>query len=230
MLIIIDKRIPREAKQKLAFFGELAEFETSGITYEAISGHPDIFMCELEGQLVVAPNIPESFPEQLRKHGAGVIMGESPVGAKYPESVHYNAVVTEKYMIHNFRHTDSSLTNRTDNLDLIHVDQGYCRCNLLPLKNDHFITSDAGIQKVLTRFHIDVLYVDPRDILLPGKKHGFFGGACGVFNDHVFTLGSLDHFNDGGKVSEYLSGLGYQIIELYDGPLFDGGSIFFLES
>ena len=179
MLIIIDKRIPREAKQRLAVFGELVEFETSGITYEAISGHPDIFMCVLEDQLVVAPNIPGSFQEQLRKHGAGVIMGESPVGAKYPESVHYNAVVTKKFMIHNFRYTDSSLTDRAGNRDLIHVDQGYCRCNLLPLKNEHFITSDAGIKKVLTRFNIYSLYVDPRDILLPGKSHGFFGGHAG---------------------------------------------------
>ena len=61
-------------------------------------------------------------------------------------------------------------------------------------------------------------------------KHGFFGGACGVHENKVFILGHLDKFKDGDKVRNYLKDLDYKIIELFDGQLFDGGSILFLYS
>ena len=115
-----------------------------------------------------------------------------------------------------------------EDLPPIQVDQGYCRCNLLPLKDNHFITSDGGIFKVLKRCHLDVLQVTPEGILLEGFSHGFFGGCCGIFEDKVFVNGSLDHFQDGEMVRNYLNKLGYKIVELIDGPLMDCGSIFFV--
>ncbi len=131
-------------------------------------------------------------------------------------------------LIHNFRYTDSVFSNHAEEHDLIHSGQGYTRCNLFALKDDHFITSDAGIARVLDGFGLKNLFVDPSEILLPGMKHGFFGGACGVYENKVFILGHLDKFKDGDKVRNYIKDLDYKIIELYDGPLFDGGSILFL--
>ncbi len=113
-------------------------------------------------------------------------------------------------------------------MDLIHLNQGYSRCNLLPLKNNHFITSDEGIKRVLQNYNLNVLQVSPEDIQLPGFKHGFFGGTCGVLGNSIFILGSLKNYKDGGKVETYLHSLNYEIIELFDGPLYDGGSILFL--
>ena len=75
---------------------------------------------------------------------------------------------------------------------------------------------------------MNVLYVNPEDIQLPGFKHGFFGGACGVYEDSVFLLGSLESFKAGKKVKSFLQSLEYEIIELFDGPLFAGGSILFV--
>jgi hypothetical protein len=117
------------------------------------------------------------------------------------------------------------VTRTFDDYIPVHVDQGYCRCNLLPLKNDHFITSDEGIYKVLKRHTDHILKVTTNGIILEGHKHGFFGGCCGVFEDKVFLIGSLKHYEDGGKVEDFLKNLGYEIVELYDGPLFDGGGI-----
>ncbi|HPE55958.1 MAG TPA: hypothetical protein PK904_06150 [Bacteroidales bacterium] len=228
MLIIADKRIPAAARKKLSEYGEVVLFKTSGLTYEAISGHPDIFFCAVNGQLIVAPNLPENYKSILRNHQISCMEGEQPVGGKYPENAAYNVVSNDKYLFHNFRYTDSKINELADDLDLIHVNQGYCRCNLLPLKNDHYITSDEGIRRVLENYHFDVLYVDPKDILLPGMKHGFFGGCCGVWENKVFILGNLNHFGDGKKVRTYLQHLHYEIIELYDGPLFDGGSVLFI--
>ena len=228
MFILLDQRIPAKALKTLQNFGEVIPFFTEGITYPAIAGHPDIFCTQTDRELIVAPNLPDKFKDLLFKNESSFVEGELPVGTEYPETARYNAVYTKNFLIHNFRHTDPSITDRAGEHELIHVDQGYTRCNLLPLKYDHFITSDAGISRVLDRYELNNLYVDPSDILLPGMKHGFFGGACGIFENSVFILGTLDKFKDGIKVRNYLEVLHYKIIELYDGPLFDGGSIIFI--
>jgi hypothetical protein len=147
MLIIVDNKISKEAKHTLSFYGELMELATEGITYPAISGHPDIFFCQLPGKLFVAPNLPEPYFEKLEEHQIDYIKGELPVGPEYPASARYNAVATSKFFIHNLRLTDPVITRVTKDLISVHVDQGYCRCNLLALKDDHFITSDKGIYK-----------------------------------------------------------------------------------
>jgi hypothetical protein len=227
MIILTDKRIPSQAQKALNGYGEVILFSTEGLTYPAISCHPDIFFCQMNVHLVVAPNLPEKYKIILAENDISFLEGEVPVGEKHPDTAKYNAVFTDKYLIHNFRYTDSVITDRAGQLDLIHSGQGYTRCNLLALKDDHFITSDAGIARVLLGYSLNNLLVDPSDILLPGMKHGFFGGACGVHENKVFILGNLDHIKDGKKVRDYLQILSYEIVELYDGPLFDGGSILF---
>lgn len=228
MLIIVDKRIQAQAKEKLSEYGEIINFSTNGITYDAISGHPDIFFCQVNNQLIVAPNLPEFYKNILQKNSIPFIEGEMPVEQKYPGTSRYNIVATENYLIHNFRYTDSVITNTGDDLDLIHSGQGYTRCNLLPLQKDHFITSDQGISRILTGYKLESMYVEPNEILLPGMKHGFFGGACGIHKDKIFILGSLSKLKNGEALNKYLLSLNYKIVELYDGPLIDGGSIFFI--
>ena len=57
MYILIDHRIPKEAKIKLASYGQLIELESNEDTYNAISSHPDIFCCQTPDKLIIAPNI-----------------------------------------------------------------------------------------------------------------------------------------------------------------------------
>ncbi|MCF8386230.1 MAG: hypothetical protein K9G47_00005, partial [Bacteroidales bacterium] len=66
------------------------------------------------------------------------------------------------------------------------------------------------------------------EIILPGQKHGFLGGCCGVWKDSLFIIGNLDHFSEGEKIRKFVSEAGFRIIELYDGPLFDGGNVLFV--
>ncbi|MEZ5083906.1 MAG: hypothetical protein R2750_10720 [Bacteroidales bacterium] len=229
MLIIADKRIPDEAKLNLQGIGEVLFLESENIVYETISGHPDIFFCQVNNKLIIAPNLPAKYKLVLKKKNIEFEEGEENVGLKFPETAKYNVVATNNFLMHNFRYTDSKILEHQGDLYPVHLNQGYSRCNLLPLKNDHFITSDHGIYRILKNFKVNVLMVNPSDIILPGVKHGFFGGCCGVLHDTVFIIGSLSKFKDGEKVSEFLSASGYKIVELYNGPLFDGGSILFID-
>lgn len=228
MHILHDERIPRSAQEKLKDFGTLIPFSTSGITYESISGHPDVFIVRVGKQWVVAPNTPAEIKTAMAGTGVEMVEGELCVGEHYPETSRYNAVVTEKLVIHNFRNTDSTITDLAGDRDLVHVDQGYTRCNLLHLGGKNFITSDRGIYRVLEYYKQDILYVDPEIIRLHGQHNGFFGGCCGIHDNKVFIIGALDQFPDGEKVREYVAGCNMEIVELYDGPLFDGGGLIFL--
>ncbi len=222
---IVNKDIPQQALSALIQWGEVQRFTSDNRTYHQVAGHPDLFFCGHQGRYVVAPNTPEKYIHWLNERGVDFVLGSQPVGGRYPSSAHYNAVITESYLIHNLSATDPVVLETFGHLKQININQGYSRCSLLPLKDNHFITSDQGIYKVLRKNHLDVLYVNPSTILLPGFKHGFFGGTAGVDADTLFLIGSLSYFPEGEMVRAYLTRLNYTVVELYDGPLFDGGSI-----
>lgn len=229
MIIISSKNIPEKAWEKLKDYGKVLTFETSGTTYPAISCHPDVFLCLSEDQLIIAPNTPGAFMKLLAENNVRFLTGQSEVGSNYPETAIYNAVITKHYLIHNLEITDNSIKEVCVDKIKIHVNQGYTRCNLLPVKNDNFITSDKGIYHELTANKLNVLYVNPKGILLSEFKNGFFGGACGIHQNRIFTIGNLNNLTDSKQVASFLKDAGCQIIELYDGPLFDCGSLIFID-
>lgn len=230
MQIIVNRDIPEQALVNLRQLGEVIIISSDGITYPAISGHPDVFFCMVNNVIIAAPNVPKEILVQFRRNNIDFIEGTTIVGKSYPDTAHYNAVVTEKYLIHNLKITDSKIVEYCKGKIQIHVNQAYTRCNLLPLKNNSFITSDRGIYKILKGNNLDCLFIDPQPILLPGFNNGFFGGACGVVDNQIYIIGSLCKIKDGRKIHEFLTSRSYKITELYSGLLFDGGSIFFFDA
>lgn len=228
MLIIIDKKIPAEAKEKLSATGTLLELETEGIVSPAISGHPDIFFCKTPQTLIVSPSLPERYLHKLQEQQVQFIPGNLTSHIPHPASVHYNAAVSDRYLVHRLEFTDPVILQHCHTLKKIPVKQAYTRCNLLLLKDDHYITSDAGIQKNLDRAGLKGICVNSTGILLPGFANGFIGGTMGLMKDMVFITGSLVHFAEGAAVRNFLEDLDYSIVELYNGPLIDGGGILFI--
>jgi hypothetical protein len=226
--ILIDSRAPEQAKDALSRYGEMIEFHTQGIVYEAISGHPDIFFCSLGRSLVAAPNLPLLYQETLREKGVDFQPGRLPVGNTYPSTARYNAVITEDFLIHRLDITDGMICEIAGEREKIPVTQGYCRCSTLPLNNRNFISSDKGIFHALEEKGLNILLVENKKISLPGFACGFFGGSCGIDNERVFILGSLKHFPGGDRVRDFIEKSGHEIIELIDAPLFDCGSILFV--
>ncbi len=229
MIIIADRSIPGVTLSNLKKYGEVLAFDTKGITYPAISGHPDVFFCITNNLLIIAPNTPAKFKRLLTNNKLSYVEGHGNVGNSYPETAKYNAVVTENFLIHNLKITDKAIKEACDDKISIHVSQAYTRCNLVSLRDNSFITSDKGIYEALSSAKLNVLYVNPQETLLPGFKHGFFGGTCGVYHNQIFIIGSLNKFHDGKKVEAFLKKLDYQIIELNSGQLFDGGSLIFID-
>lgn len=227
-MILCDKRLPYPAKAKLADFDTLIEICTEKITYTAISGHPDIFCCPVGDAIVVSPALPSKYTDIFTDNGINWEYGIKPNTFNYPESAIYNAVVTDNLLIHNLLITDPVIKKTSETRKQIHVNQGYTRCNLLPLPGDIFITSDKGIFSVLTHEGFEILYVNPHGILLEGFPNGFIGGVCGVKENNVFIAGNLLAYEEGQKIQNFLFLHSLTPVELYDGPLIDGGSIIFI--
>ena len=228
MLILCDSKMPETAKAKLATYGEIVEFSTAGITYEAISGHPDIFFCPTPAGLIVAPNLPEKYFKILNEKGISYTIGQLPVGIQYPDSAKYNTLVTKNFIVQNDAISDATILKQNPNHEIINVRQGYVRCSLLALPNDSFITSDRGIEKSLHQHKLEVLYIDPSCVKLEGFEHGFFGGVCGLLDSLLFVCGSLKYFKEKELIESFVTRAGVSIIELYDGQPVDVGTILFL--
>jgi hypothetical protein len=228
MLIIIDKKIPREAKEKLSAYGTLLELETEGIVYPAISGHPDIFFCKTPQVLIVSPSLPDKYLQKIKEQKLQFILGNQVTSIQHPAAVHYNAASSDRYLVHRLEYTDPVILQNCHTLKKIPVKQAYTHCNLFLLKDDHYVTSDRGIHKNLQRSGLEGIFVSPTGIILPGFPNGFLGGAMGFVNDSIFIIGSLLYYPEGSTVRKFLEDFNYRIIELYQGPLFDGGGILFI--
>ena len=224
-LIFIDKRAPDAAKQNLSAFGQVVEFITQGVVYDAISGHPDIFMFQEPDGLVVAPQIPQIYLDILVANNVKYCVGSKPHGPRYPDTACYNALYTPWGVVHNGKVSSSEVLFAHKNL--IHCAQAYIRCNAIEV-NGMVFTSDRGLEKVLVKREIPTLYVNPEEILLKGYKNGFFGGCCGLLNHSLFVCGSIDLLAEASQLKAFLKERETSIVEIYDGPLTDIGGIFFI--
>ena len=207
MVILANKNIPKQALQHFLDMENRYYLQTKSITYPAISGHPDIFFCPMDDGLVIAPNVPKVHKVQFSGIHKEIAEGYKPVGIKYPETARYNCVVTDDFLIGNTELIDKKILELSSGKEIINTKQGYTRCNLLPLEDNRFITSDRSIEKALVEKGLEVLYVNPEGIQLPGFEHGFIGGAAGIYKDQVFFIGNLDHYSRRRKNQAFFIGI-----------------------
>ena len=226
VLIVADKKAPLQALKNLEDFGKVIYFESAGVVYDAIAGHPDIFMFQHPTGLVVAPQMPTDILSLIEETGVICVRGAKELGSQYPNTAAYNALYTTFGVLHNTKISDRQVL--ASHKSTIHCRQGYVRCNTIQVGNT-IITSDIGIHKILVNMGISSLFADPEGILLPGFKNGFFGGCCGILDDTLFVCGSLKFYKSGNSVLRVLEENRMNLVELYQGPLVDIGGIFFLK-
>jgi len=84
MFAIIDSRSSKQAINNLKeYVTDVYTFQTSGITNNSISGHPDIFLYQYKDQFVVAPNAPVDLFVFLDNHNIGYVKGKREVGYEF---------------------------------------------------------------------------------------------------------------------------------------------------
>lgn len=225
---IIDKRAPQAAKQRLAKEFVVVEFITENITYEAIAGHPDVFITQSNNCFVISPDTPKPVVDALNSKKTKYVFGESRIGTGLNNSSQYNCIINENYIFHRKGFTDKTILDTHPNHQCIHLPQSYTRCSAIDL-GQFILTSDKGIETALIKQNILVEYVSPQGILLPPYKNGFIGGCYGVFNNKLYIIGHIDCFHDKERLLSIIDKSGLEPVYLYDGDFYDGGGIFFIE-
>ena len=230
MWAIIDSRAPKEAINYLSKSFDVCEFSSDGISYEEVSGHPDIFIFQDDEKLIVAPNSPAELINFLDLQNANYFFGKKEVGTSINNSTQYNCIATESLILHKKGYTDEAILESLQNKKLVELPQAYTRCSLTMINESNYITSDKGVEKSLLKEGLNVLRISPSSILLPGYPYGFFGGTNGIYNNTFYLIGSLKYHEQGEDIKKFLIKNKLEIVELYDGPLYDGGGIFFGDS
>lgn len=231
MLAVIDYRTNEQAVKNLReYTDDIYLFRTDRITYNSISGHPDIFIYQNKKDLIIAPNSPSSLFDFLNKHNIKFMVGEKTAGNTLKESTHYNCMATEKYFFHKKGFTEETILEANMNKKFINLPQAYTRCGLIHLLEDVFVTSDKGVEKELHKNNLKCFYFDPSEIKIFDHKHGFIGGTAGVIENKIFFNGNLDLHKDGEGLRNFINGLGIEIICLGNHKLYDGGGIFFINN
>lgn len=228
-IAIIDSRAPKSAIKRLAHDFEVFEFYVPNITYEAISGHPDVFLFQYDNSFIVAPNAPRNLINFLMDKEIPFVFGDSNVGDELQNSTQYNCVQTSTHFFHKQGFTDAVVLHNSFDKQFVSLPQAYTRCSMFSFDNQSFITSDKGVERELLDYGFSCLYCNPDSILLPPYIHGFIGGCLGKFADTLYVIGNLRFLSNEEKIREFIASKQFTIVELYDGPLYDGGGIFFLK-
>ncbi len=229
MIAIIDSRSSEQVISNLnKYVTDVYTFQTNGVTGNSISGHPDIFLYQHENRLVVAPNTPAELFRFLENYNIAYIKGDRDVGHELESSVQYNCLSTPHFFFHKAGYTDPVVLGINKEKEFLHLPQAFTKCSLVHLCEENYLTSDRGIEKVLLKKGLSCFYFDPEEISIVDHKNGFIGGSVGIWGKKIFFNGNVELHADGKRLREYLLYHGFDIVNLSDEFLYDGGCIFFI--
>lgn len=228
MICFVDYRTTEEEINSLKNLNyDVIKIPKDNNLYEAINGHTDIQLNILNRHtIIVNKNINLSFKELLKTKNINFIESDSTLSFKYPSNISLNAYITDNYLVHNLKFTDKKILDYCKNKKIIHVNQGYTKCSILPLREKAIITNDTGIYNKLKSENFDILLLPFGDIELSGFNYGFIGGVGGMIsNDSMAFFGSLDNYAFGNEVKKFLYKYDIKPIYLSNTKLIDRGSL-----
>jgi hypothetical protein len=229
MFAIIDSRSSKQAINRLKdYVTSVYTFQTDGITGDSISGHPDIFLYQDKDHLIVAPNAPVNLFKFLDNNNIAYIKGSRDVGHEIANNVQYNCLSTPQFLFRKAGYTDSAILEVNKEKEFVQLPQAYTRCSLVHLCSDNYLTSDRGIEKALLHKRLSCFYFNPDEIIINDHKNGFIGGSVGIQGKRFFFNGNVELHKDGPRLKEHLIDLDFEIVNLSDEHLYDGGCIFFV--
>jgi hypothetical protein len=227
--IIVDFRISDRELNALHNIGAHVLFcpKFSGV-YDAICGHPDIQLFSYKNITVVHKDIDSSILSEFNKLNLSYTLSYNSIIKNYPYDIILNCFILGELFVHNIKYTDSTILKLVKhfNLTQINVKQGYSKCSTAIINDKAIITSDLSIGNSLKAQNIDVLFVPPGDILLPGLDYGFIGGTCGfIQKNHLAFFGDINNYKYNYDVKNFLKKHKVEYSCLGNGKLIDRGSI-----
>ncbi len=195
-----------------------------------LSSHPDIQIHFLTDTLAVcAPEVFTYYKKRLPSY-IDLRKGDKELAVTYPRDCAYNIVRLGEYAIGNLTYMSPLIQElyRSLGVTLIHVNQGYAKCNICVVNEHAMITEDKGIYSRISEIkEIDCLYLKAGEVSLKGFSYGFIGGASGAAKNCIYFCGNLKYFSQREKIYTFLNKHQAEFFELYNAPLQDYGSLIF---
>ena len=224
---IVSSQISKESEYTLNSLGvELVKIPETDKLYDAIKAHPDIRLCHLGRNNILAEPDTKRFIEQ-NFPDANICTGCN-INGSYPGDIAYNTAIMGEFVICNKANTDINILNyaKEHGMTVIDVRQGYTKCNMAIIAKNAVITSDKGIYDTLRFFPIDVLIVEDNSILLKNLNHGFLGGATGkIAPDKLTVNGNINYHKYKDEITKFAYKYNVEIISLNNEQIEDIGSI-----
>lgn len=195
---------------------------------ESMQFHADLQLCHVDrGTFVSAPECYDYYKKILGVYGCNVLKGEKYIGGTYGSDCAYNVLVIGKKAFHNTKYTDNVIKKyfEDNQIELIHVNQGYTKCAASPLCENKLISADPSILRMCKNHGIDCLEIPWNGVLLSGFSHGFFGGSSGRINKEEFYIcGNLNTHPASLEIDAFVKGCGMRVV--YEkGDITDFGSV-----
>ena len=231
-IAVLDPRMPRAAKERLKKLNyHVAEVPLHKKLQNPIRGHVDMMLfasfLSVQPRIVYEPCL-ENIAALLRQNGYRCLKGSPIRSSKYPKNIIYNACSIDGSIIHYRGNIEKNI--KMLKVKHLPVNQGYAKCSIVPVNKKSIVTSDKGIRDAWERSGGKALLIRPGHVKLPGYKSGFIGGATGVTKERVFFVGRLAFHPDAQAIQDFINKAGKNIIELYDGPLYDVGGVNLFEA
>ncbi|MBQ7117097.1 MAG: hypothetical protein IJN88_02690 [Clostridia bacterium] len=189
----------------------------------SVSEHSDLSALYLGGGRIIIDRGQPMLISILNEKGFSVTETVKSVGGLYPDDCILNHTIIGRYIIGNSKIFDESVNNECENLEVIHTNQGYCKCSVLVIDEKSLITDDESIASESQKKGIDSLLIRKGDITLNGHEYGFIGGASGkISSSEVVFFGDVTKHRDYNKIRDFIYARGMKIIS-FDFPLTDFG-------
>ena len=194
-----------------------------------LSGHADLSVLHAGGdQLWLAPYLKESlFEKQLYDLGFNLDFAPIKQSAVYPRDAQLNACICGKHAICNRNIVPKDIVEALTNNGFQFIDcrQGYGKCSVCVVDGGAIITADRGIEIAARKAGLEVLLIDPGNIVLDGFSHGFIGGAGFKISDSKLAFtGTIDHYKSKNEIFDFLISRHVEPVFLTERPIFDIGS------
>lgn len=231
-ILFVDSRIESDEEYNLSKLGyNILKCPASPNLYYAVSGHPDMLMFIVSNkEIIVHKNIQKEFTDRLKKLNINVIFFQSELRPSYPADIILNGIEISNYFVHKLNSTDATVLKYMSDMILVNVTQGYTKCSTAIVNEKAIMTSDKKIAQAFRNLNMDVLYLPPGDIILPGLNYGFIGGCCCLLEkDLMVFYGDLRNYEYGFEVLNFLKKHSVKPYYLSPRKLIDRGSIFKIE-
>ena len=164
-----------------------------------IASHADINIHHFENNIFLVDSCQKQLIKDLKKLHADILTVQESVYGKYPFDCRLNFARIGNVLIGKSGVCDNHLKEycEANGIDIINVNQGYCKCSTCIVNESSIITDDPSIKKAADAAGIDSLFISKGDIRLNGYHYGFIGGASTLIDKNkLLFFGNLKAHTD----------------------------------